>query len=297
MRIGVVGQALSSDPREAALAARRTGFEGLQFEGAGTSVDIVGLSASGRREFRRVLSSQDQALVGLRADVGPRGFGPGADVDFAIARVSKLMEAAAGLAAPLLCVDLGPLPTVVEVEPPRPKVDPATAGIILLPDPASKTPPAAEEKSPPPDPAFVSQVHAALDELGRRADRYSCVLAFRSELSSLASLRAAVSSVNCPWFGVDLDPVAAVRDAWDLDEIFSRLGPLVRHVRGREAVVGAQHRTQPARIGHGSVDWQSLLANLDSAGFHGWVTLDPAELTDRAAGAAAGLAYLRAVSR
>src|SRR5258706_5702462 len=101
MRIGVVGQALSSDPREAALASRRMGFAGLQFEEAGSAVDILGLSMSGRREFRRVLSSQDQALVGLRADGGPPGFGPGADVDFAIGRVAKLIEAAAALAGAL----------------------------------------------------------------------------------------------------------------------------------------------------------------------------------------------------
>jgi sugar phosphate isomerase/epimerase len=138
----------------------------------------------------------------------------------------------------------------------------------------------------------VSQVNAALDELGRHADRYSCMIAFRSELASLASLKQVVTSVNCPWFGIDLDPVAVARDRWDLDETFSQLGPLVRHVRGRDAIVGAENRTKPAVIGRGNVDWQQLLGNLHESNYRGWIAIDPLELSDRTAGAEAGVAYL-----
>jgi len=117
------------------------------------------------------------------------------------------MEAAAGMGSPLICIDLGPLPVAPVVKPVKPKVDPAMAGLILLPDPAeAKNGPMAEEPPPPMDTAFVSQLNAAMDEVGRNADRYSCVVAFRSELASLASLKHAVTGVRCPWFGVDLDP-------------------------------------------------------------------------------------------
>jgi sugar phosphate isomerase/epimerase len=40
-------------------------------------------------------------------------------------------------------------------------------------------------------------------------------------------------------------------------------------------------RTKPTVIGHGGVPWEHLLANLDAAGYHGWITIDPAELNDR----------------
>jgi len=124
------------------------------------------------------------------------------------------------------------------------------------------------------DAAFVSQLNAAMDEVGRYADRYSCVVAFRSELASLASLKQAVIGVRCPWYGVDLDPVAVARDRWALDEVFSELGQLVRHVRGRDAIIGAERRTKPSRIGEGSVEWVDLLANLDASGYRGWLTID-----------------------
>jgi sugar phosphate isomerase/epimerase len=100
---------------------------------------------------------------------------------------------------------------------------------------------------------------------------------------------------DCPWFGVDFDPVAILRDEWDADEVFSAVGPLIRHVRGRDAVAGAEHRTRPAIIGQGDTDWPGLLARLDEAGYHGWITIDPIDLPDRTAAAQAGRKHIAEV--
>jgi sugar phosphate isomerase/epimerase len=168
--------------------------------------------------------------------------------------------------------------------------------LILLPDSVGSPKPAeATPAPPPPDPAFVSQVDGALAELGRRADRYNVVVAFRSELSGFAALERALRAAACPWFGVDLDPVAVLRDEWEADEILSRLGNVVRHVRGRDAIGGAGGRTRAAVVGQGNTEWGQLLADLDSAGYGGWVTVDPVDLTDRARAAEAGLKHLRDV--
>jgi sugar phosphate isomerase/epimerase len=202
------------------------------------------------------------------------------------------MEAAAGLAAPLVCLDIGPLPPAPQTSKPRPKVTPAMAGLILLPETTRAEPTTPEPPALPPDPALLSQVSAAMDELGRRADRYSVMLAFRSELASLASLRQSVLAVNCPWFGIDLDPAAMLRDQWDSDEVFSQLGAMIRHVRGRDALSGADYRTKPTATGQGNVNWPGLLASLDEAAFSGWITIDPIELPDRRAAANAGRQYL-----
>ena len=202
-----------------------------------------------------------------------------------------MLAAAAGLAAPLLVAEIGPLP-----EPPpevvsRPVVTADQAGLILLP---SFVPPPVPTAPPTPlDAVHAAAVDAAAAELGVLADRYNVVIAMRSELSSLAALERTLAAARCPWFGVDLDPVSILRDAWDADEAFSRLGPLVRHVRGRDAVKGTDRRTKPAVIGRGDTAWDHLLSNLDGAGYHGWLTLDPADLPDRPAAAASGLKYLR----
>ena len=89
------------------------------------------------------------------------------------------------------------------------------------------------------------------------------------------------------------DPVAILRDVWPMDEIFSRIGGLIRHVRGRDAVRGADRRTRPASIGRGSVNWGEFLAKLDEAGYQSWLTIDSLELENRAAAAQAGLEFLK----
>jgi sugar phosphate isomerase/epimerase len=292
LKIGIVAAALSTDPREAATRARPLGVTGLEFDAFTPSVSLPELSQSGRREFRHVLSGQNLELIGLRADLGNKGFGPGADVDRALARVERAMDAAAGLAAPLVCVDLGPLPEPARAAPLKPKVNPAEAGLIIIPTAAELQAASQPEPEVKGDPAFESAVDSALAELGRRADRYSVILAFRSELSSYAALDRAIRAADCPWFGVDLDPVAVLRDRWSIDDVFARLGPLTRHVRGRDAVVGQDKRTKPAPVGRGSTNWEQLLTLLDEAAYQGWIAIDPTELPDRPAAAREAVKHL-----
>jgi sugar phosphate isomerase/epimerase len=145
--------------------------------------------------------------------------------------------------------------------------------------------------------AFEASVDSAMAALAGQCDQFGVMLAFRSDLSSLAALDRAVRAARCPWFGIDLDPVALLQDRWSADEVFSRLGGLVRHVRGRDALggqgQGAGGRTKPMPVGRGSTSWAQLLRDLDAAGYGGFITIDPLELTDRAAGASVALAHLR----
>ena len=290
-RIGVVASALAGDVRAAADAAGVAGFRGVQLDAFSSTLDVTELSQTGRRELRHVLSSSDQQLIGLRVDVGPKGFGPGADVDRLLSQFQRVMEAGKGLGAPLLCVEVGPLPEPPRAAKPQATISSQQAGLIIIPEmPAAASP--GQPSGPAADPGLLAQVDTALTELGSRADRIGVTLAFRSDLASFAALERALAAAHCPWFGVDLDPVAILRDEWDRDAIFSRLGPAIRHVRARDAVVGADRRTRPALIGRGSTNWGELLAALDAAGYHGWVTVDPLELPDRAAAAGAGLKFL-----
>jgi sugar phosphate isomerase/epimerase len=296
LKIGVVAAALTTDVRQAPRFARQLGFDGLLFDAYAPALNLPELSQSGRREFRHVLASESRQLVGLRADVGPRGLTPGVDIDQILSRLTKAMEAAAGLQAPLVCTDLGPLPAPPAGPKPAKKITSEMAGLILLPESVEKEPeaePSAPATMSPADQALAAQVDAVLLELGSRADRFGVTVAFRSELSPFAALERAISKAACPWFGVDLDPVALLRDEWPTDEVFSRLGPLVRHVRARDATKGVGGRTSPAMIGKGSINWDELISNLDASGYHGWITIDPMELADRASTAAAGLKVLR----
>lgn len=296
-QLGVVAAALSPDVRQGPRVARSLGFRGVQLDATSTGFDVTDLSQTGRRELRHILSSSDEHLIGLRADVGAKGLGPSADIDRLLAHLQKVMEAAKGLASPLVCLDIGALPEPPPSEKPRPQITPEQAGLIIIPSLSPPPPPPpAEPGRPGPDPRIVAQVDDALADLGARADRLGVTVAFRSDLASFAALERALAAAACPWFGIDLDPVAILRDEWPSDELFSRLGTIIRHVRARDAVVGADRRTRPSVIGQGSTNWNELLSNLDAAGYRGWTTIDPLELTDRGAGASAGAKHLRGVA-
>ena len=290
-RLAIVAAALSDDAREAARLARVHGFAGLLFDAYSPSLSIPGLSASGLREFARVVRAQDRQLIGLRVDVSSRGLGIGADVDRELQRLERAMASAAALAAPLLCVDLGGLPSPPYTAPAAPKVTPEEAGLIIIPQATElrSKPPSAPQSSQPFDAVAAAQVDSALVELGRRADRYSVTVAVRSDLASFAAIQRALKSADCPWFGLDLDPVAVLRDAWSMEQVLSEFGPILRHVRIRDAQRGAEGRTKPMPLGAGATDWRRLLADLDAAAYTGWLTIDPLELPDRRAAAAGAL--------
>jgi sugar phosphate isomerase/epimerase len=296
LKLSIVAAVLGDDAREAARLARIHGFDGLQFDAFSAALRLTDLSQTGRREFVHVLASEGRQLVGLRADVGPRGLGPGSDADRILHGLNQVLETAAGLGAPLVCVELGPLPAAPVVAKPKPAIPTGLAGLILLPAPSAEPAEAVPAESPA-DPAFISQVDGALAELGRAADRYGTVVALRSSLAGLAALERALKAVSCPWFGIDLDRVALLCDPWDVDEAFSRLGASIRHVRGRDATRGADRRTTPAAIGQGSTEWAHLLANLDAAACNAWITLDSLEQTARLPAAVAGAEYLRQLSQ
>jgi sugar phosphate isomerase/epimerase len=291
-RFSVVASVLTEDPRQAPTLARQMGFDGLLFDAFSPSLNIPDLSSTGRREFRHVLTSQDRQLVGLRVDLGTKGFSPGADVDRLLSQFEKVMQAARELGAPLICADAGPLPKPPRENKPKPVVTQDEAGLILIPTVAPALEPVPENPADV-DPVLTAQVDGALAELGSLADRYNVTVAFRAELASFAALDRALTTARCMWFGVDLDPVAMLSDLWTSDEVFSRLGPLIRHVRGRDAIRGADHRTKPAPIGRGDTKWDQMFSNLEGAAYHGWITLDPVELVDRPGAARTGLGFLK----
>ncbi len=290
--IAVVSSALSTDPRAAVKLARDNGFSGLQFDVFSSSIDLTTLSQTGRREFLHSLSAQEQQLSSLACDVGPKGIGPGADVDRLLAQFTKALDTARGLRCATVSVEIGPLPEPPLAEKPRPKVTAEMAGILILPS-FSAAPPPPVAPSPVIDPAWQNAVDVAMSAIAGVADRFGVVLAFRSELSSLRALVHAVRGPGCPWFGVDLDPVAILRDSLANDEAFDLLGDLVRHVRGRDANSGAERRTKPQPIGRGDVKWDELLRDLDAGGYHGFITIDPNELADRVGAAVQGLKRLK----
>lgn len=293
LQLATVARVFGDDLRQAATAARGAGFQGLQLDAITRALDLTALSGTGFRELRHVLSAQAQQPVALRAETGADGLGPKADVDRVLDRADGVLRAAAAMNVPVVCLDLGRLPPAPKIVKPKKPVTSAMAGFLILPEPVAEEEP--DAPAPKVDPALIAHWQRAMGALGEIADRYGVVLALASTQSSLASLDALIRASPCPWFGVDFDPSALLRDEWTADALFDAMGPLIRHVRARDAVAGEGNRTKPAMLGRGDVPWRTVLELLDAAGYHAAVTIDSTELPDPPAAAVGGLKQLRAV--
>lgn len=278
------------DVRAAARLARGLGCEGVVVPARSPIADLTQLSTTGAREFLHVLASLGQRLAGVGHDLGPDGLSPRADLQREVEGLQASIRAAAAVGRATVLVDLGPLPPPpVAAPPPRQPITPEQAGLILLPEPSPEPPTPAPARDLP----FESTLHAALREVASTADRNGVTVAFRASLAPLAALSAALHAVDCPWFGVDLDPLAVLMEDRDRHAVLSDLGSLVRHVRGRDGVRGAGQRTRAVVLGQGQVDWPAFAADLEAAGYRGFITIDVRDLPNPRAAAAAAVALLR----
>lgn len=288
MQLSVLAHTFSNDIRAALEAARRADFRGVVLDPTVYN-SIVDSSQTARREILALLSRFEQPLVAIDLRLSPTGFSPKADLEKELDRLSRAMDVARGLQCALVLADLGPLPPAPNEPTPVQKIDPGLLGKLILPETVAPKP----VSILPRDEAFESSLAIALRELGTRCDRASCRIAFRSSLGSFASLHHALSRVDCPWFAVDLDPLLMLADEWQPDEIFSRLGKQIAHVRGRDGLKGTGNRVTPTTIGKGVVNWRELNALLRDSDYRGSVSVDSIDLANRSVSAVAGLNVLR----
>ena len=72
LKFSVMASALTDDLRDAPRRSRAAGFEGIVFDGYSPRLNLVELSASGRRDFRHLLAAQNQQLAALAVDFQPQ---------------------------------------------------------------------------------------------------------------------------------------------------------------------------------------------------------------------------------
>ena len=283
MKIGVRTASLGDDIRQVAPLAQRLGYQGVQLDIVSTQLDLTALSISGQREMRHILAGHDLGLLSLRMQLPPEGLINDAFHDRLLWSFEKAIAAAVGLSAGVLCIDMGRLPVFAEPRPAKKPIAAQQAGSIILPGQEFLAPDPTEPSNPSDraDPAEWHAIDSLLREIGQQADRTGTIVAWSTELSSFVSLKRAIESAACSWFGVDLDPVSILRDHWQLPRIIASVGPLVRHLRARDGIKGSPGRTQPAPLGQGTTNWRELLALLDEGGYSGAAIVDTVDLPDR----------------
>lgn len=293
-RVSVRAICLGEDIRATLPLAKAAGYRGVQLDVVTGGLSLNELDGSGRREVRHLVSSNDLEVESVRAQVPAGALATPADHDRLLWMMRKAIEATSGIGAKCLCVDIGRLPRVRAKE--RRSTPIANPGLIIVPE-MPKAPAANEPEIKDTELALWDGVDVILREIGSITDRIGVVVAFAAELSGFASLERMLEGARCPWFGVDLDPVSVLREDDSFESVLDVVGPMLRHVRVRDAIRGSGGRTQPAEIGEGSTNWRELLSLLDSGSFGGWLAVDTVDLPSRVAAARRAPAVLAAAGR
>jgi L-ribulose-5-phosphate 3-epimerase len=257
-KIGVRAESLGLPLRKAVEAAARMGADGVQVDAVG-DLDPRQLSATGRRDFRRLMRSLNLELCALGCPM-QRGL----DVaEGQQARIDRLMMTLA------LSFELGPRIVVIE------------AGHIPEDDK---------------DPGHVL-LSEALSVLGHHGDRIGAVVALETGLESGAQLASFLDRFDTGGLRVNFDPANLMVHGFDPEQAARDLRGRIAQVHAKDARrAGASRLAQEVALGHGDIDWIALLGALEESTYRGFLTIERDGGADRVADVAAGVQFLRRVA-
>jgi sugar phosphate isomerase/epimerase len=106
--------------------------------------------------------------------------------------------------------------------------------------------------------------------LAEMADRIGTRLAFETDGADPQLTANLLKEVDCPLLGVCYDPAALLIDGFDPLAGLPPLADRILIARARDALAGSgQHPGRETALGHGQIDLQAYLADLEAAGYRG----------------------------
>jgi L-ribulose-5-phosphate 3-epimerase len=259
LKIGICLESLGMPLRQALAAAVRTGVTGVQIDAAG-DLSPNKLSQTGRRELRHLLGSHDLEVTAVNCPLR-RGLDAAEDQQPRIEHVKKVMS---------LAFELGPRIVVIQ---------------------AGRVPSEDEEKNLTARSRLLAE---ALQALGPYGDRIGVALALETGLESGAQLRDYLKRFDAGSIGVNYDPANLLMNGFDPIESMRDLKTLVRHAHAKDArLVGASRSAREVPLGHGDIDWLTLLSVFEEVEYRGWLAVERESGDDRPGDIAAGVAFLR----
>jgi L-ribulose-5-phosphate 3-epimerase len=130
--------------------------------------------------------------------------------------------------------------------------------------------------------------------LGQHADRTGANLALETGLEPGQRLAGFLGTLDTGGLGVNLDPGNLLLHGHDLTESVRALHRLILHAHAKDVRRATANRVaQEVPLGHGDIDWITLLANFAEVEYHGWLVVERETGNDTRAEAIHGVAFLR----
>jgi L-ribulose-5-phosphate 3-epimerase len=255
IRLGVRLESLGLPLRRALVEAGKLGISGIQVDAVG-DLSPNNLTQTGRREFRQLLRTHNLELTALGCPLR-RTLDAAEDQQPRLEHVEKVMS---------LSFELGPRIVVVE---------------------AGQVPQDAKSDA-------ARRMDESLLALGRHGDRTGTTLALETGQESGEVLAAYLGRFDSGGLGVNFDPANLLLHGFDPDQSARALRGRIVHAHAKDARAGrASRAAQEVPLGHGDIDWMTLLGVFEEIEYRGWMVVERDSGEDRVADVSAGVAFLR----
>jgi sugar phosphate isomerase/epimerase len=256
MYIGVMLDHYHMPVRQAAAAAARAGYQGVQIYTTAGELAPENLSRSGQRELLHLLGGHGLTLSALCADLGGPRFADPATADTRIGQTCRIIEQAAEMHVPVVTAHVGTIPA--DVDSPTRKL-----------------------------------IYEAVDAIGVMADRAGVRFGIETGQEEPAVLAELLAQFNNPALGINYDPANLLMNGFDPIDGVGVFADHIVYVHAKDAIGGKGRQGREVELGQGDVDYPAFLAALDGAGYHGWHTVEHKRAADPVAELAAACEYLK----
>jgi sugar phosphate isomerase/epimerase len=256
LRIATQTRALAQSFKKALHTAASLGCDGVQFD-ARNELRPAELSDTGLRQLRKMLDDLN-LRVGSLSFPTRRGYTEPTDLDRRVHATVAALKLASQLRAPVLVCDLGRLPALESHE--------------------------------------QNTLTEVFTMLGSQALRQGVQLAAQMRFENFAQVESFIATLPEGSLFLDLNPAQLLNDGHAPVDFVKELGRHVAHVHANDAVRDfASRRVIDTVLGRGSVDFESLLGQLEEFNYRGWLTIERRASETIADECADAVKFLRAI--
>jgi sugar phosphate isomerase/epimerase len=253
--IGIQLSSLRLPLREGLEEARRLGVTGVELHAVG-DLSPNRLSQTGRRELRHLLRGFGLEVTALNCPLR-HGFDTPENLQPRIEHVQKVMA---------LSYDLGPRIVIVQAGKAPESIDDPRGGLLS----------------------------ESLRALAQHGDRVGATLAVETGLEAGEALAVFLGRFDTGGLGVNYDPANLLMNGFEPVAAARALAGRIVHAHAKDARrAGASRTAQEVALGHGDLDWMTLLGTFEEIDYRGWLTIVREGGSQPARDVAAGVRFLR----
>jgi sugar phosphate isomerase/epimerase len=259
LRIGIQLASLKQPFKQALMTASRLGAQAVEVD-AREEIRPKELTQTALRQLRKLLEDLNLRICAVTFRTR-RGYGDEEELERRIDATKAAMQMAYSLGASVVINQIGAIPT--------------------------------ESEGPTWD-----RLKMSLDDLGRYGQRVGAMLAAETGAESGPDLARLIAALPEGALGIDFNPGNLIMNSHSVEEAAEALGRNVLHVHATDAVRDlARRRGIEVEMGRGSVDFASLLAQLEEHGYQGYITVKRERSSNAIAEISQAVEYLKEVFR